>query len=86
MNDKFDKTIYLGLVAQRVLTKQEYKKLTAKATKGYKGNIPLYDNDKLYKILSKEEKLKPYLDKFDEVNELVQNKEFEKALELIFKN
>ena len=31
MNNKLNKTIYLGLVAQRVLTKQEYKRLTAKA-------------------------------------------------------
>lgn len=83
MDNKLDKTIYLGLVAQRVLTKQEYKRLTAKATKGYKDNVPLYDKDKLYNIFINEEKLKPYIAEFENVNKLVAENKFDEAVKII---
>ena len=49
--EKFSKTIFLGLIANKILTKSDYRKLTAKAIRGYQGNIPQYDEDKLNEIL-----------------------------------
>ena len=83
MNNKLNKTIYLGLVAQRVLTKQEYKRLTAKATKGYKGNVPQYDKDKLYNLFINEEKIKHYIDEFENINTLLAENKFAEAAKII---
>lgn len=81
--EKFSKTIFLGLIANKILTKSEYRKLTARAIKGYQGNIPQYDEDKLYNVFINSKELKPYIDKYNEVNELVKANKFDDAIRII---
>lgn len=78
-----DKGLYLGLIANKILPKSEYKKLTAKFTKGTSNGVPLYDINKMYKVLSKVEKLKPYVECYDEVKDLIEHGRIDEARKIV---
>lgn len=78
-----NKSIYLGIIANKILPKSEYKKLTAKFTKGTRNGVPLYDETKMYKVLSKVDELKPYNDNYDKIKDLVEHGRINEARSII---
>lgn len=78
-----NKGLYLGLIANQILPKSDYKKLTAKFTKGTRNGVPLYDETKMYKVLSKVDELKPYNDNYDKIKNLVEHGKFDEARKVV---
>ena len=78
-----DKGLILGFIANRVLPKSEYKRLTSKFTKGHQNGIAVYDTAKMYKVLSKVEQLKPYVDDFDKLDYLIEHGRLNEARSII---
>jgi len=78
-----NKGLYLCLIANKILPKSEYKKLTAKFTKGTSNGVPLYNINKMYKVLSKVEELKPYVECYDEVKDLIEHGRIDEARKIV---